>query len=303
LKWAVAAGLILLVAVLMFFSVAPGLGQGWELEEGIRVYDGVSCCVIRLADDRYRMYFTRMGGIFSAVSEDGLKWMVEEGVRVKSPAANPAIIELGDGRYRMIYDVRLGKPPKEGKSSGMSVYFVSAISEDGVVWEEEGVCLRSRGPPDYDAISVPDIVELPDGRYRMYYTGDMFGPLEEREGNRVRSAVSSDEGRSWTREEGDRLEFESMDPEVVKLPDGRYRMYYTANPDPQRKGEQWVYSAISSDGLSFQKEEVVLKPRRGMRYLDPEVVEVEGGYRMYVSEASGQPPDETINIVSAYLAR
>jgi hypothetical protein len=258
--------------------------------------------MVRLSEGRYRMYFTRMGGIFSAVSGDGLEWTIEEGVRVKDPAANPAIIKLVDGRYRMIYDVRYGEPPEKKEPSGMSVYFVSAVSVDGLVWEEEGVCFRSQGPPDYDAISVPDIVELPDGRYRMYYTGDMFGPLEEREGNRARSAISLDEGRSWTREEGDRLDFESMDPEVVKLADGRYIMYYTAHPDSIGRGGQWVYSAVSSDGLSFQKEEVVLRSSSGTRYLDPEVVEVEGGYRMYVSVATGQPPDEKIDIVSAYLA-
>ncbi len=292
------------VVFLMVLPASRGYVQSWSVEEGIRVSGGVSPCVVKLPDGRYRMYFTNMDGIVSAVSEDGLEWTMEDAVCVKAPAANPALIELGDGSYRMIYDLREGKEPSTGgQPSDVAVYFVSAVSKDGLTWEEEGVCFRSRGSPDYDAISVPDIVKLPDGRYRMYYTGDMFGPLEGREGNRVRSAVSPDKGRSWVREEGDRLGFESMDPDIVELSNGEYRMYYTAHPNPYDKEEQLIYSAVSSDGLVFRKEGVVLKSSKGTRYLDPNVVETEEGYRMYFSEATGHPPNETMNILSAYTAR
>jgi len=36
--------------------------------------------------------------------------------------------------------------------------------------------------------------------------------------------------------------------------------------------------------------------------MDPEVVEAEGGHRIYISEATGGFPDETINIISYYMA-
>jgi hypothetical protein len=49
----------------------------------------------------------------------------------------------------------------------------------------------------------------------------------------------------WKKEDGVRREF-SVFPDVVKLPDGRYRMYF------QNQGV--IKSAISSDGLSFTDE-------------------------------------------------
>lgn len=241
------------------------------------------------------MYVTAMG-ISSYTSSDGLKFTLEK-KSVIEEGVNPAIVRLSDGRYRMLYNVIEGRMEDPNRK----LYFKSSISNDGVNFVPgEGVRFRSQGSPDYDAISVPDIVELPDNRSRLYYTGDMFAPLYGREGNSVRSAVSSDQGWSWKRDAGVRLPFESMDPDVVVLPDGRYRMYYTTNPLGGSKDDQRVYSAISNDGLNFTFEgEVLSSGKVGLRYMDPDVVKIPEGYRMYFSEASGSPGREKTVIKSA----
>jgi len=241
------------------------------------------------------MYITGMG-ISSYVSSDGLKFTLEKN-SIITDGFNPAVIKLQDGSYRVIYNVVEGRMEDPNRK----LYFKSAISQDGINFvPEKGIRFRSQGPPDYDAISVPDIIKLPDGRFRMYYTGDMFAPVSGREGNNVRTAISSDEGMTWQREEGVRLRFESMDPDVVILPDGRYRMYYTTNPPGGSKDDQRVYSAISDNGLNFTFESEVLSSGEvGLRYMDPEVVEIPGGYRMYFSEATGGPGNERTIIKSA----
>jgi len=86
-----------------------------------------------------------------------------------------------------------------------------------------------------------EIVDLGNGRYRMYYSIEPEVPGNKLE---VFSAVSSD-GMDWKKEEGVRRDF-SVFPDVVKLPDGRYRMYF------QNQGV--IKSAISSDGLSWTEE-------------------------------------------------
>ncbi|HEY9206619.1 MAG TPA: hypothetical protein VIO58_11945 [Candidatus Methanoperedens sp.] len=86
-----------------------------------------------------------------------------------------------------------------------------------------------------------EIVDLGDDRYRMYYAVEPEVPGNKLE---VFSAVSSG-GMEWKKEEGVRREF-SVFPDVVKLPDGRYRMYF------QNQGV--IKSAISSDGLSWIEE-------------------------------------------------
>lgn len=269
--------------------------QRWVLDEGIRVGEGVSPEVVELDDGRLRMYVTG-DGISSYISSDGLEFRLEK-EKVIEDGFNPAIIRLPNQSYRMIYNVVEGRMNDPSRR----LYFKSAISTDGLNFTvEEGVRYRSTGSPDYDAISVPNIIRMSDGRLRMYYTGDMFAPERGRDGNNIRSAVSYDQGWSWRREEGVRLPFESMDSDIVAIPGGGYRMYYTAHTNDWSKDDQRVYSAISMDGLDFTVEGEVLAPKiAGLRYMDPEVVETPLGYRMYFSEAVGRSGDEETLIKSA----
>ncbi|MEK6940017.1 MAG: hypothetical protein AABX31_04785 [Nanoarchaeota archaeon] len=99
--------------------------------------------------------------------------------------------------------------------------------------------------------SVPFVHKLKDGRVRLYYCKN-----EE-----ILSAISKD-GLTFTKEQGVRISpgtgFEAhvCDPTIIDLPGGKIRMYYkganTMKPGPGSIHK--IYSAISSDGLSFQKE-------------------------------------------------
>jgi len=99
--------------------------------------------------------------------------------------------------------------------------------------------------------SVPLVHKLNDGKVRLYYCKDDI----------ILSAISKD-GLTFTKEQGIRISqgtgFEShvCDPTIVDLPGGKMRMYYkganTMKPGPGSIHK--IYSAISSDGLTFQKE-------------------------------------------------
>lgn len=86
-----------------------------------------------------------------------------------------------------------------------------------------------------------DTVKLADGGYRMYY-----GVQPEVAGNHLEiySATSAD-GVSWKQESGTRKTMATF-PDVVKLADGTFRMYF------QSAGV--IKSATSTDGLSFTDE-------------------------------------------------
>lgn len=103
------------------------------------------------------------------------------------------------------------------------------------LWSETGVVI----PGGYaDA----DVVDLNNGKYRMYYS-----PEPDTKGfmGQVYSAISSD-GVKWTIEDGTRLTLATF-PSVIKLPDGRYRMYFQDNRE--------IKSAVSTDGLSWEREQ------------------------------------------------
>src|SRR3989338_3232303 len=86
-----------------------------------------------------------------------------------------------------------------------------------------------------------DFVDIGNGKYRMYYAIEPEVPGNKLE---VYSATSSD-GMKWEPEEGVRRTF-TVFPDVVKLPDGTWRMYF------QNAGV--IKSAKSSDGLKWTDE-------------------------------------------------
>ena len=86
-----------------------------------------------------------------------------------------------------------------------------------------------------------DFVALGNGKYRMYYAIEPEVPGNKLE---VYSALSSD-GITWVPEEGVRRTF-TVFPDVVKLPDGTWRMYF------QNAGV--IKSVTSSDGLLWKDE-------------------------------------------------
>ncbi|MBI4116716.1 hypothetical protein HY449_03145 [Candidatus Pacearchaeota archaeon] len=106
--------------------------------------------------------------------------------------------------------------------------------ENVPVWTEKGIVV----PGTYaDA----DVVDLGNGNYRIYYS---LEPEVEGFNGQVYSAVSSD-GISWVQESGTRKEGATF-PSVIKLSDGKYRMYF------QNSGV--IKSATSSDGLAWKDE-------------------------------------------------
>jgi len=86
-----------------------------------------------------------------------------------------------------------------------------------------------------------DVVTLSTNQYRMYYS-----PEPEVSGfkGQVYSAISSD-GKNWTKEAGTRMEWATF-PSVIKLSDGKYRMYF--------QNQSVIKSAVSNDGLAWTNE-------------------------------------------------
>jgi hypothetical protein len=174
----------------LYFTSGEGIrsavstdGLNFTVEEGFRItaemagFAGTTAgaasgaTVIRLADGRYRMYFSDLprpgdppGGhyIKSAVSPDQLQWTMEEGVRV-GPGA-PALTESAEHPFALVnpdgsttlYYGKFGGP---GAASVEGVYH--STSADGLTFETE----------TYDVFfgNDPDAVRLADGTLVMYY--------------------------------------------------------------------------------------------------------------------------------------
>ena len=155
-------------------------GATWEPESGVRLSPRqggagdsrvVSSEVVPASGEKgkLRMYFECCPGtqaqpnsIRSALSADGLHWVVERGHRIEVRGGNvsaPRLVFLDDGRCRLYFHQR-----------GRGI--MSAVSGDGLTFEmETGVRINAGGPHDRLTAFAPEILRLPDGHHRMYYAG------------------------------------------------------------------------------------------------------------------------------------
>ncbi|MBI5746889.1 MAG: exo-alpha-sialidase [Nitrospirae bacterium] len=220
-------------------------GLTWTKEPGIRVSviadEDIAYhpSVVPLAGGGFRMYIESLqsggqGRIRSATSSDGLNWSRDSGDRLTN-ALDPEVIELPGGDLRM-YFVR-----------GRDI--LSAVSNDGISWTEEPGVRIAKGPPGaLDAVGVSHhyVIRLPDGQLLMYYTAaDGVTPLVHAngQGRAILSAVSGD-GLNWVKETGIRIDLGSsgsldagglLQPAVLQLSDGSFRMFYQGIISPSQR--------------------------------------------------------------------
>ena len=135
--------------------------------------------------------------------------------------------------------------------------------------------------------SVPGAI-YKDGVIYVYFVDVSVDGIAERIG----LISSSDNGQTWSEKEYIDIDGISdkvpVDPAPFLLGDDRIRLYYfDINEERSSMGsasENKIYSAISSDGVNFVEEGVCFS-KEGV--FDPDVIEVDGMYRMYVGDLEG----------------
>ena len=114
--------------------------------------------------------------IVSAISDDGLDFELEPGIRIAQESAlesfsvyAPEVLRLGTGGYRMYYAGWMSAPEVVAGSKFHGRIF-SAFSQDGLAWTKDpGICLDNGGRWDAAKASEPCIIDLADGRFRLFY--------------------------------------------------------------------------------------------------------------------------------------
>jgi len=249
----------------------------WTRDSGVRFSEGTAPSTI-FFNSLYYTYYSYPGGIYLATSSDGLTYTKYGLVLTKSGAleadgvANPAIVQLSDGRLRLYYN----------GITGTSQRVLSATSSDGKTFERDsGIRLDpTTDADDGGQASVPCVTRFPDGSYRMYYTYGFYTV------NSLRSAISTDEGMTWTRQNLTGFSNNSMDPCVIvlSLSPQTFRLFFafsaTTGTNPTIK------SAVSNDGINWTVEEgsriIATYPDEGVAVGDPDVILLPSGkYRMY----------------------
>jgi len=152
-----------------------------------------------------------------------------------------------------------GQQPPRPTTGPYTHKIQSASSQDGLSFTvDPGVLLEHA--------SVPATVMLPDTRIRTYYVDASKLP------ETANVAESKDNGKTFQAlglEIKKMAKRKALDPAIVRLDDGRWRLYYYAcNNHPEAEGAHEIHAAISSDGVHFTEEQLVFS-RQSL--VDPDV--------------------------------
>lgn len=181
------------------------------------------------------------------------------------------LVWLVSGCSPSVPEVRPGSGPQEGAPKGHpgQMRLAIAASPDGLTFTPTGRHIA-------DQAGVPNAILDGDGAIRVYYN-DIFNR------NQITVALSRNQGKTWRYYRVEVTDLPAnhlppVDPTVVRLEDGRYRLYFSlaARGSPPR-----TWSAVSRDGYRFQAEGVRWVPERGGLY-DPIAVRVGGVWVLLV---------------------
>lgn len=184
--------------------------------------------------------------------------------------ADVDIVTAAPGMWRIFYGVEPATP-----NNKLEIY--SALSTDGLTW-------AAQPTPILQWATFPDIIKLPDDRFRLYY--------QDAQQHIIASAISTD-GVTFLPEAGARLTPSGQDdsagvaaPTVLLLPDGSYLLVYRADEagaysataiNPKTTA---LFVAHSPDGLNFMVGEKIVDGRNPTfdGYIDgPELVLLDDG--------------------------
>ena len=147
-------------------------------------------CIVRNPSGGYRLFYTAIGPakpypacqgyILSAVSNDGLVFQKEPGIRlapqpslrhVSLRVLAPTITEYDEGRWRMYFEAR--------GPAGTPATICSAVSSDMLSWEmEDGIRLESPGGATdgyYNDCSYVEFGNFPSPNYHVYTVDGIKG--------------------------------------------------------------------------------------------------------------------------------
>jgi len=246
--------------------IGETISFSWQKDSGQRLEDGSVPFVHTLKDGKVRLYYCNSKGILSAISQDGVTFTKESGVRL-SPSTgfevqvcDPTIVDLPDGKMRMYYKGASSLNP----SPGQSIHKIfSALSSDGLTFQKEGLRIDSETSGDNGWASVPDALMLPDGRVRLYYVTAANGE------HGIGSAISSD-GLSFVKEMGLRVP-NLVDPALVKMGD-RYVLFAASIDERFTALPKGIYYLESLDGLTFSEATAVFQ---SSDVYDPSVLKID----------------------------
>ena len=178
-----------------------------------------------------------------------------------TPTATPLSPEPVEADAPIVEEAQLADVPVEPGAVAMTADFEPPVglaaespSESPghfrllVATSADGLTFTPTGQLITDQASVPDMLINEQGWIYLYYTGWQVGERQ----NETAAAISTDAGQSWVFKYVEFGGFDGappVDPDIVRLPDGTFRMFITSSLGSNIS----IWYADSTDGLHFER--------------------------------------------------
>ena len=273
-------------------SEEPILGPGEAEWESVDVLSAE--VLYDPGEEVFKMWYTGFNGeryaIGYATSRDGLHWERYPGNPVLESSSSewdregvgfPAVVRV-NGKYYMFFT--LLKQARAHRDAAIGL----AISEDGIHWERvgDGPVLLPGAAGEYDsrALVSPEVF-IDDGTWNLLYAGGRDYPGDN-DGRWAILHATSPDGLHWQVGPlpvltGEVVGMEdALNPEVLRLPDGRFWMAFSARVEHSHFHLFLAYSDDGTDWRLLSREEL-LRPGKPGRFDEkalnhPALVRVEG---------------------------
>lgn len=153
-----------------------------------------------------------------------------------------------------------------------------ATSKDGREW-------KPAATPLADQAASPEILEGEKGKLFIYHVDTTKKPAASEEWV---SLITSEDAKTWSKPRRIKVNNKLFDQpvadlSVVRLDDGRFRIYYTTRADAA--SVEQVHSAVSKDGVEFEREPGVRLEKKGVCH--PEVLRIDDTWWMFLQLSNG----------------
>ncbi len=263
----------------------------FQLEDGIRHSNMAASSTLLMNNGTFKAYLGVSTSSFDqktisyATSADGLSWNNPTNISgitlgTSETLTNPATFFLANGQLALLYE-----GIKHISSAGLDMHTLNLMtSVNGASFSNPFA--GSIASSISGSIS-PGIVRIDSNTLRAYY-GTISG---------VTSAVSTDEGATWTKEDGvfqilgcsETFAYSPHGLNVIKLANGTYRLFFGAYSSLNSMISR-IYTATSSDGKNFTVEDgpLVEPANPEYRHTRPDAIILpDGRIRVYFSEQYG----------------
>ncbi len=235
---------------------------------------GVSPEAITLFDNSIQLYSTQGQNIQAYRAVDGLTFsIIGDSFNF---ATDSSILKLDDNSYRMYYI------DHENEKT-----IATATSTDTLNWTKESLTNFIK-PLDALGWGVPDAVQTPDGKVRLFWVDTPVDNICG--GQEVIVSAISDDGINFTLEDGYRMTDGFVDPYILSIDDDGVWLALFAAKELGVNKKQNLYIGKSFDGLSWNIDKTSVVSYEDTNIIDPTAVKLtDSKYRIYYSTIEDTP--------------